>query len=423
MRARWTSVDRALLWLGIAVWGATVGLTALSIGLSVVSPAPPFPNRFGMTDAAMGGFWVLEIACVTVALAIVTRLPRNLVAWILFGIGLGYAVSMIGAAYLFDAAARADLVGLPVVAWVTQAGAQAAGVLTFIFIFVYPGLSTTSRPMRLVVVVASWWIALSILLVLLHPGALFFWPSIDNPFGIGPRLGLDDEGNLAILSPLLGIGGLLACAWIAWRYRRSQGIERLQFKWFVSAAMVSLAALVVLVTISATGRASRTDWWPLLVYALSVMLVPIAVGIAILRYDLYAIDRLINRALVYGAATGLLVVLYAAMVVVASQALAGLTNQGATFAVAVSTLTVAALFNPVRRRIQTAVDRRFYRSKYDATRTVDAFGERLRRTLDLDELEIEMLEVVARTVQPVNAGMWLHDAAKTEMRYRQAVRA
>ena len=148
----------------------------------------------------------------------------------------------------------------------------------------------------------------------------------------------------------------------------------------------------------------------IVLYGVTGALVPIAIGVAILRYHLYAIDRLINRALVYGAVTGLLVVVYALMVVVTSSVMAGLTNQGATLAVAVSTLTVAGLFDPVRRRMQTVVDRRFYRARYDATLTVDAFGERLRRTLDLETIETEMLEIIDRTLQPVTSGLWLDDA-------------
>ncbi len=414
--------DRALRWLGVLVWVGTVALTVVAFGLRLMSHAPPYENRFGMTDASLGGFGILEVTCVSVALVIISRLPRNLVAWLLFGIGLSYAISIVCAAIVFDAAADGTLADRAIVAWLAQAGAQVAGVLTFVFIFVYPEIHLDERKRLTVGVVVFGGTVIGVGSIALHPGSLFFWPSIPNPFGIGPRFLLGPDESLVAVPVILLAFGLAAVAWIGWRYRRSQGVERLQLKWFVSAAVVSLAALVVLITLGGAGRGTGTEWWPLLVYALSVTLVPIAVGVAILRYDLYAIDRIINRAIVYAAVTALLALVFAAIVVVVGAALAGVTNEYETVAVAISTLAVAALFSPIRGRIQRAVDRRFYRAKYDSTRTVDAFGERLRRTLDLEELEGEMLDVVERALRPRAAGVWLAGAEPAEGQ-RQAVRA
>jgi hypothetical protein len=402
------SFDRALLWLGIATWTATVCLTVACLWLRVTSPAPPLPNRFGASDAGFVGFGFLQLACATIGLLIIARLPRNLVAWLLFGIGLSYAIGTACAAWAFAAAARPGSGGVADAAWLNQFAGLVPGLLTIVLILVYPQPLRTARSRALVVVAAVTFAFLVVLMPSIHPGPLFFWPSIENPFGVGPTLPLQEDDIPTLMPVVGGFGWLVGCAWIVWRYRRSERLERIQLKWFATAALASVAALGLLGVLGAIGAA--VDWWPMVLYGVTGTFVPVAIGIAILRYHLYAIDRLINRALVYGAVTGLLVVVYVLMVVVTSSALAGLTNQGASLAVAVSTLTVAGLFDPVRRRIQTVVDRRFYRARYDATLTVDAFGERLRRTLDLEAIEAEMLELIDRTLQPVTSGLWLDDA-------------
>ncbi len=209
---------------------------------------------------------------------------------------------------------------------------------------------------------------------------------------------------------LVGSGWLLTIPWLAWRYRWSDPVERLQLKWFASAGIVSVVALIILLAVGLSGWNDPGLWWPIALYALAMTLVPVAVGVAILRYDLYAIDRIINRAIVYSALTALLAVAFAvtitALGTIARITLIG-SGEGDAVIVALSTLTIAALFNPLRRLIQTAVDRRFDRARYDTTRTIDAFAERLRGTLDLEQLETEMLEVVRGALRPSIAGVWL----------------
>ena len=136
-------------------------------------------------------------------------------------------------------------------------------------------------------------------------------------------------------------------------------------------------------------------------------MIPIAIGVAVLRYRLYDLDRIINRTLVYGLLTALLGGAYAATVLVLGQVFGGVGGDPPSWAVAGATLAVAALFQPARRRIQRVVDRRFDRRRYDAARTVDAFSGRLREELDLDALEAELLAVVDQTVQPTRASLWL----------------
>jgi hypothetical protein len=157
------------------------------------------------------------------------------------------------------------------------------------------------------------------------------------------------------------------------------------------------------------GEGAPPLWFVLLQYAimLSFASVPVAIGFAVLRYRLYAIDLLINRTLVYGPLTVTLVVLYFAGVVVLQRVFVSLTGQESTLAVVASTLTIAALFGPLRRRVQALVDRRFYRRKYDAAKTLEAFNARLREETDLDTLSGDVVGVVKDTMQPSHASLWL----------------
>ena len=177
------------------------------------------------------------------------------------------------------------------------------------------------------------------------------------------------------------------------RYRRSGQEQRLQLKWFVYASAV--AAVAVFVAAEFTSN-------PLPAFELTVPLIPAAVAIAIFKYRLYDIDRLISRTLAYAIVTGLLIGVYAALVIVATRVLKTSTPP----AVAVSTLAAAALFNPLRRRVQRAVDKRFNRVRYDAELTVAAFATRLRDAVDLDTVRAELLGVVDSAVQPVHISMW-----------------
>jgi hypothetical protein len=204
------------------------------------------------------------------------------------------------------------------------------------------------------------------------------------------------------------------------RYRRSRGEERQQIKWiafsasvvglgFVSAMVGGLISFVFAPETWEGTADSAPLWFDLLfsVVLLSFGGVPVAVGIAVLRYRLYEIDILINRALVYGSLTATLAVLYFGSVVSLQAALRVLTGQESTFAVVASTLLIAALFNPLRRRIQGFIDRRFYRRKYDAAKTLEAYNTRLRDETDLDALSGDLVGVARSTMQPEHASLWL----------------
>jgi ADP-ribosylglycohydrolase len=190
------------------------------------------------------------------------------------------------------------------------------------------------------------------------------------------------------------------------RYRRASGVERQQLKWFALAAVLGGAFLV--------GRLLSLDW--LLDNTLSTFLdsattigLYLTVGVAILRYRLYDIDVLINRTLVYGSLTAMLALIYVGGVAVTQAIFRALTGQEEQpqLAIVVSTLAIAALFSPLRRRIQVFIDRRFYRRKYDATKTLEAFSARLRDETNLDALNDELVGVVRETMQPAYLSLWL----------------
>jgi hypothetical protein len=191
------------------------------------------------------------------------------------------------------------------------------------------------------------------------------------------------------------------------RYRRTGGVERQQLKWFALAAVVAASSLV--------GQLLGEALWNLLIAATNTALY-VAVGVAILRHRLYDIDLLINRALVYGSLTAMLALVYVGGVVGLQAAFRTISGQESTLAVVASTIAIAALFVPLRRRVQGFVDRRFYRRKYDAAKTLEAFGSRLRNETDLEALSGDLVGVASRTVQPAHVSLWLRPEAEPEAR-------
>jgi hypothetical protein len=197
---------------------------------------------------------------------------------------------------------------------------------------------------------------------------------------------------VSVLSPVL-------------RLRRTRGQERQQLKWFVFAVALAVTGFVTSYAWQ-EGVVNNVAWF---MFILGIMLLPLSVGIAILRYRLYEIDLIINRTLVYGTLSVMLGFVYFGSVTATQTIFQALTSQEELpqLAVVVSTLVIAALFNPLRRRIQSFIDRRFYRRKYDARKTLEAFSARLREETDLDALNSELVRVVQETMQPAHVSLWL----------------
>jgi hypothetical protein len=192
------------------------------------------------------------------------------------------------------------------------------------------------------------------------------------------------------------------------RLRHAGTIERQQIKWFAYATVVVISGVILKNTVYPAVGVKWVWWVGLVLTVVGVVSSPIAMGIAILRYRLYEIDMLINRTLVYGSLTATLVALYFLGIVLLQSLFVVLSGEKSTLAVVASTLVIAALFTPFRRRIQSVVDRRFYRRKYDARKTLEAFSAQLREATDLEALSDDLVGVVRETMQPAHVSLWLH---------------
>jgi hypothetical protein len=256
---------------------------------------------------------------------------------------------------------------------------------------------------------------------LLAPGEVEDLGGVRNPLGLEQHPWVGGAAQTIIL--LLPLCILASVASLVLRYLRSGGEERAQIKWLAFAASIlalGFSSFVIPSFFVAEGPTTGAD--PLLenlledAVTLSFAGVPVAVGVAVLRYRLYEIDLIINRALVYGPLTVLLALVYVGGVVGLQATFRTLSGQESTLAVVASTLAIAALFGPLRRRVQGFVDRRFYRGKYDAAKTLEAFGSRLREETDLEALSNDLVGVAGRTVQPAHVSLWLRPDAGPEAR-------
>ena len=378
-----------------------------AIVLRIVDPVPLLSGTFGFGVAALGGLVLLGVTFALVGALLVVRVPGNAVGWCMVLIGDGYALGGFAAAITGSAAADGPS---------GEATAAFAGWLTVLFTtigglvfglgFIFPtGRGHTpawDRAIRIAAVISPFLFAI---LFLIRPGPLHLFPTMDNPFGIGPDLrplfGPQVSRNLAA-----GVGAVVPLlVWsLASRYRGADAIGRQQLKWFV------LALAVTFCGVGAASLGALASEQPpeagLVVFGYAGALIPVAIGIAILRYHLYDIDRLISRSLGYGIVTGVLAAVFSAVAIGLSSLLGSLA-QGESLAVAASTLVVLSLFGPLRRRAQAAIDRRFDRSLYDASLTVQAMSTRLRDDVDLQHVEADVLGVVDRTFHPATTDLWL----------------
>jgi MFS family permease len=336
---------------------------------------------------------------------VASRQPRNAIGWIFCGAALlGGALGTLGDAYAWY-----WLDGHGASEGLAKAGASYAtvnwipGVLVPIvfLLLLFPDGRLLTRRWRAVAWCAALGIAGAFVTTALKPGALEDFPQIQNPLGIHSGLRDALEG-LSVLLLLVGLVGASVSMFL--RMRRASGQQREQIKWLGWAGALAVVTFVI-------GVAGYDVWGEAISNAailLGVLGLAVATAIAILRYRLYDIDVVINRTLVYAVLTATLAGAYLASVLL----LQLLLSPSSDFAIAGSTLAVAALFRPARSRIQEAVDRRFYRRRYDAARTLERFGVRLRDEVDLDSLGGELRGVVADTMQPAHVSLWLREVSR-----------
>jgi hypothetical protein len=363
--------------------------------------------------------FVPYLAFPIVGALIASRRPRNPIGWICLASGLLFMLLAITDSYSIYGVARPGSVPFPVA--VGTIGNQwlwipAVGLLGIYLILLFPDGRLPSRRWRPLALFSGVMIVLLSITEGLAPGPLENQGGVRNPFGLEalPWLGTVSY----IILPLLPLCILASALSMVSRFRRSRGEVRQQIKWFTFVALFAgLLYFIVIISgvvivLGSDDSLPHTPLWVELIFSLASLGfagVPVAIGFAVLKYRLYDIDVVINLTLVYGSLTAMLVGLYFGGVATTQTILRALTGQTEQpqIAIVVSTLVIAALFNPLRRRIQTFIDRRFYRRKYDARRTLDAFSARLRDKTDLEELTYELTGMIRETMQPAHVSLWL----------------
>lgn len=384
-----------------SMWATSLALTALSIVLLVLN--------FSHPDVAIYPYWLENILFAvgfsTVGAVIASRTsPENYIGWLFCAIGLSFGVDHFSAEYAIYTlqAQPGALIGGEAAAWILSwAWILAVGLIVFL-VLLFPDGRLPSRRWR-------WFAWLSLLLTFtgafwgaFTPGAILSLGQINNPLGVE---GLPNVWKLTQTLMLTLI--FVSAASLLVRLRRARGVERQQIKWFTYTGVVASSAALLTYTISEPLGVLWLTWVGYVVMQVALIGMPISMGVAILRYRLYDIDLLINRTLVYGSLTAMLVALYFGGIVVLQRVFVLLTGRQSTLAVVASTLLIAALFTPLRRRIQSFIDRRFYRRKYDARKTLEAFSTKLRDETDLDALRDDLVGVVRETMQPAHVSLWL----------------
>jgi hypothetical protein len=413
MIARTTSRLAWSMWVVCLVTaGFTLTLSILSVG---VEP------RFGDTPSAgdvvtAAVYFVAVAAFATVGAFVIWRRPGNAIGWVFLAIGVAVSIR-VGAAQYAEYSLLVRPGSLPGGRFAVSLG-EALSTTMFallgLALLLFPDGRLPSRRWRKLLWILGAAALFGVVGLGLRPGHFAETEAFDtfsNPLGVGS----DPEPFDALggLSWLLVTSGLFACGVaMVRRMRRAHGIERLQLKWIAFAAsLFAVGFLVISITFFVELSGSIIDPLRTAVLGLGFCMIPIAAGIAILRYRLYDIDVVINRTLVYGALTAILAGVYIGSVLLLQLALRPVT-ESSNLAIAGSTLAVAALFRPARTRIQAAVDRRFYRRKYDAARTLERFGTHLRDEVALDSLSAELRAVVIDTMQPAHVSLWLREAPR-----------
>ena len=394
---------RAAAWLAWSLWALSLALTALSLLLLTLNLS--YPNAH-IPNFLLGN--ALVVIDVTVGAIVASRRPENLVGWLLCLSGVGVSMSSFTSLYAIYAllARPGSLPAGEASAWI------AAWILPIIiglqvsYLLLFPTGRLPSRRWRWLAWLTGTFVLVGVILSAFSSGAyLGTLGPIRNPLGIEGFTSVY-EAVLYTTAPLLYVATAFS---VFMRLRRAVDVERQQIKWFAYAAAIYAIGIILNVITLAIDAPRWFEWAGVVIFTITGTTIPISIGIAILRYRLYDIDRIINRTLVYGALTATLVAVYFGGIVSLQYAFRTLTGGGSQLAIVASTLAIAALFSPLRRRIQSFIDRRFYRRKYDAGETLARFGSRLRDETDLDRLGGGLVGVVRETMQPAHASLWLRE--------------
>ncbi len=380
--------QRLAYWLAWATCALSLTLTAINFLLIALNVSLNTPAYFFWPDLTS-----IAVGYSVIGAIIASRLPKHPIGWICCAIGLIAAVDHFAGEYAVYAllALPHPLPGGEAMLWLQGwFWMLFIGLIVFLLLLFPTGRlpGTRWRPFA--------WVSGAVI------SAGVVWSSV-----ISPAVDLNAPPSPVQLSVLL-LGGVAAASLVVGR-RGVSGVERQQIKWllYVGPIMFVASGLHIGFYYFWLPEGSWGLWASDLLVIVGGLSVPIAIGVAILRYRLYEIDLIINRTLVYGSLTVLLVALYFGGIVVLQRVFVTLTGQQSTLAVVASTLLIAAMFTPLRRRIQSFIDRRFYRRKYDARKTLETFSAQLRNETDLDALSDDLVGVVRETMQPAHVSLWL----------------
>lgn len=390
------------------LWGVCVAMLLFVLLLGFLSRHADSP----LEEGATGFLFVLPmLAFPTVGAVVASRRPLHPVGWLFLAVGLLFAVGGLAPAYVeYDRYVNPGV--LPAtrlfvwsISWIDTMVFLSIAFLLLLF----PTGKLPSRRWRPVLWLANGTSSIAFVTSAFKPGLI--WPDtlrMENPLGIealdGTLRAVDDLIWIAFVATIV-----LSGASVVARFRGSRGDERQQLKWIALAALLVVTGFLSANLTSLVGPAGEAVL--LGFFAAALATIPITAGIAILRYRLYDIDRVISRTLVYLSLTVVLGASYFGLVL-AGQALFSSFAGGSNLAIAVSTLVVAALFLPLRSRVQGVVDRRFNRRRYDAQKTLEAFGTRLREQIDLGTLSGDLRTAVDETMQPAHVSLWLREARR-----------
>jgi hypothetical protein len=412
---------RTASWLAWALASLTLTMVVATVALFVLARSSHVPSSLGASTIGDVALFISFSVFPVIGALIASKRPRNPIGWICLADGLLWALIFLSEDYSAYGLAIPGSVPFPVTinallyAWVWV---PAVGLLGVYLLLLFQDGRLPSRRWRPLAWLAGAVIVLESVAVFLTPGPLEDLGKARNPFGLEGLPWVGDAGDVVLA--LLPLCMLASAVSLVLRYRRSGGEVRQQIKWIAFAAsFVCLMYMVVigggtiiwlLVAPETPSDLGTQTWWGALlenVMLLSFAGVPVAMGFAVLKHRLYDIDIIINRALVYGLLTATLAGVYLGGVIFLQYLFRALTGQESQLAIVASTLAIAALFIPLRRRVQGFVDRRFYRRKYDAAKTLASFNARLRDETDLDTLVDDVVGVVRQAMQPEHASLWL----------------
>jgi hypothetical protein len=414
---------RAASWLAWSLAGLSVVVFVPLVVMYVLARSAQSPGNWVTVGTVSDMVSFLPfLAFPLVGALVASRRPRNPIGWICLADGLLWILLSMTDSYSIYGVAKPGSVPFPVA--IGTLGNQwlwvpTVGLLGIYLLLLFPDGRLPSRRWRPLAWLSGAVLVLESLTEGLAPGPLENQGGVPNPFGLEGLPWLADAA--LVLLPLLPLCILASAVSLVLRYRRSGGEQREQIKWIAFAASVAgLLYLIAIVSpfifapeiVSGGGSLPPPPLWVELLFSVAVLGfagVPVAIGFAVLRYRLYDIDVVINRTLVYGSLTAMLTLIYFGGVATMQAIFRAITDQEEQpqLAIVVSTLVIALLFTPLRRRIQSFIDRRFYRRKYDAVKTLAAFSAKLRDETDLDALSDDLVGVVMETMQPSHISLWL----------------